>query len=90
MENVCAVCDVMEMRVSDCIRISEKTRHTRFRLCARKTPVYFQFPVFYSELRRFQRMLQAKVYHVHNTSNIYILYTVNTTYRVEMLTENTK
>ena len=23
-ENVCAVCDVMEMCVSDCIRISEK------------------------------------------------------------------
>ena len=39
-ENVCAVCDVMEMCVSDCIRISEKTRHTRFRLGACKTPAY--------------------------------------------------
>ena len=38
-KNVCAVCDVMEICVSDCIRISEKTRHTRFRLGARKTPV---------------------------------------------------
>ena len=27
-ENVCAVCDVMEMCVSDCIRISESTAHT--------------------------------------------------------------
>ena len=27
-ENVCAVCDVMEMCVSDCIRISEDKEHT--------------------------------------------------------------
>ena len=45
---MCAVCDVMEMCVSDCIRISEKTRHTRFRLGARKTPV-ISAVVFYMD-----------------------------------------
>ena len=35
-ENVCAVCDVMEMCVSDCIRISEKHGTHVF---GRKTPV---------------------------------------------------
>jgi len=50
----------------------------------------FQFQSSTPDSDIFQRMLQAKLYYEDNKCNVYILQTVNTTNKMEMLREKHK